>query len=94
MTQSVPFITGKFVRQGASLATGTMIDAYLTEADCKKLYARWHKDWEVQPTDLRGGEKIITCEMVLEIPFDIFLKVMGNSAGERILEIAKRNAGR
>lgn len=86
-------VTNTFIRQGISIARGTTIDEYLTEADCERLYSRWDKKWEAQPIEAKGGIKIISCEMVLEIPEEAFIKSMG-TPGKRIRAIALRNAGR
>lgn len=88
-----------FVTQGLSFARGTTIDEYLSAKDCAALYEKWQKDWP-ELYRFRGGITAITCEMVLEVPEAAFRKVYGGRGNEdrgrpdRILEIARRNAGR
>ncbi len=99
-----------FIRQGGGAAIGTIIDGHLAEEDAKALYAVWdeHGDWP-EPLEFRGGEKAITCEMVVELVGDqgpaenreqkeqAFVGAFGKKQAEiahRILAAARQNAGR
>jgi len=84
-------VTSRFYRQGTSYAKGTMIDAYLDDAACSKLYAKWKKNWPA-PLEFQGGQTAITCEMVLDVPSNELLKVYGGLS-ETILAAARTNAG-
>jgi len=77
--------------KGASLARGTTIDGYLQPTDAQLLYNTWKPGWP-EMLEFSGAIKAVTCEMVLEIPEDEFLKTVGGAAGRRILDVAKRNA--
>lgn len=84
-------VTSRFYRQGASYAMGTIIDAYLDDATCSKLYSKWKKSWPA-PLEFRGGLTAITCEMVLDVPSEEFVKVYGGLS-ETILAAARSNSG-
>jgi hypothetical protein len=91
-------VTKLYYRQGTSYARGTTIDAYLQDDDNTLLYEIWQPSWP-EPFGFHGGEKAITAEMILEVPTDEFIKAFGRKKGNRaaalrILEAAKRNAGR
>lgn len=93
-------VSGTSYRSGTSFARGTMIDAYLSGDVCTRLYSVWeeHPEW---PEVLRfsGGISAITCEMILDVREEDFLKSFGTKKAdmrlaETILSVAKTNAGR
>lgn len=86
-------VTGRFVRAGTSYAVGTIIDGHLVSTDVDLLYTKWQSHWP-EPLGFHGGEKAVTCEMILEVPETEFRKIMGKKVAERILAAAKQNAGR
>ena len=57
------------------------------------LYEAWRADWP-EPYDFKNGIKAITAEMILEVPEKNFKRVFGHKIANRILEAARRNAGR
>jgi hypothetical protein len=82
--------TRSSIRQGASLARGTTIDAYLSEPDCRALYEQWDKSWP-EPLEFPGGVQGLTCETVLDINYTEFRKVFGWRA-KRIYDAARQYA--
>lgn len=81
------------IRQGASLAKGTVIDGYLEQSEIDTLYMRWRSAWPT-PLEYPGGVLAITCEMVLEVPESELIQALGKKLGTRILEVSRVNAGR
>lgn len=87
-----------FITQGASHALGTIIDGYLSANETELLLSIWKKEW-TEPLAFSGGEKAITCEMILEVPETEFIQAFGTKKANkelaaRILATAKNNAGR
>lgn len=88
-------------RQGTSIARGTTIDEYLTQEQCEALYKLWeqHPEWP-EIYRFSGGITAISCEMVLEVPNDDFVKAFkkynaqGVAMAKAILTVAEANAGR
>lgn len=88
-------ITKVYRSQGGSYAIGTIIDGYLSQEEIDQLYAIWKSDWP-EPLVFQGGVKAITCEMILEVPKDIFIAAFGRKKNRvemasNILAKAERN---
>lgn len=85
------------IRQGASHALGTIIDEYLKSEENALLYLVWQKTWPT-PLEFPGNTKAITCEQVLEVPEDEFVKAFkgknNKQIAARIRQVAAKNAGR
>lgn len=85
-------ITGFVHRAGTSYARGTDIDALLPQEDVSALYAGWKREWP-EPLEFHGGERSITCEMVLEVPVKELIATYKKPMTKRLLEVAQQNAG-
>jgi hypothetical protein len=84
-----------FIRSGASLAIGTIIDGHLDKDDCDLLYKNWQGAWG-DFLEFKGGIVAITSEMVVAVDPNVFIKTFGpnKNAAKRILNVARTTAGR
>jgi hypothetical protein len=92
-----------FVRKPGyeSIARGTPVDAYLAEEDNLALYKVWRLSWP-EPYQFSGGEKSITCEMVVDVGetelalafSEVFGKTKGAQMAARVYQVAIHNQGR
>lgn len=80
-------VTGSQYRQGTALAIGTIIDAYLTEEETEKVYARWKEDWP-EPLMFSGANPGITFEMIREVPQSKLNRTFGAKLGRKLTQFA------
>lgn len=84
--------TREGVRRQVDTSIGTVIDAYLTEAQVEKLYGKWKSDWPT-PLEFPGSVKAITCEQVVEVGRPLMIRTFGPSLGITLFDTAVDNAG-
>jgi hypothetical protein len=83
------------VRQNSSFTLDAVIDGFLTEKDCEKLYARYveaeRKYGWPEIYRLQANELMLTCEQIIEIPEAEFTKVYGKAMTKRVKAAAQAN---
>lgn len=85
-------VTARKYRQGTALAIGTIIDAYLTEEETEKVYARWKPEWP-EKLMFSGANPGITFEMIREIPSTQLNRTFGAKFGRKLKQLAAEYIG-
>lgn len=68
------------------------IDGFLPDVLVPVLYERWNNEKWGAPSELRGGIKSITCDMVKEVGFQELSRVYGVRRAKTFIEAANKGA--
>lgn len=68
---------------------GAVVDTFLSSDDCKVLYERWNDAAWSERLDCGGGEHAISCEQIIQVPAQEFVKAFGKVRATRILSAAR-----
>jgi hypothetical protein len=85
-------VTRVITRSGLRFTRGAAIDGFIgNKEDVAILYERWNSSWG-EPIPFRAGAKVITCNMVVKIPWNDLAKAYGVERAKRLLDAARRGA--